>query len=47
MIKEGYMQKADNNKKMKKTWVTLDKNFVYFYKTALVSISQPLINPFY
>jgi hypothetical protein len=28
--------KADNNKKMKKVWVSLDKNFVYFYKTATV-----------
>jgi len=38
-IKEGYINKADSNKKMKKVWVTLDKNFIYFYKTALVYTS--------
>lgn len=26
--------KADGNKKMKKVWVTLDKNFLYIYKTS-------------
>jgi hypothetical protein len=41
-IKEGYVNKADHNKKMKKIWVTLDKNFVYFYKTALVYLA-PLV----
>ncbi len=42
ILKEGNLMKADNNKKMKKVWTTLDKNFIYCYKTPQV---QGLFRP--